>query len=536
MLKTTLNKRLLLFFIPLSIFVFFGKIQAQQSLQSCGLSAQDARILYNDMIELRERYPLVAPMRAIAYVPVWFHLVGKADGAGRVSMLKVLDMLCEWNRIYTANGVELQFYIKGINNINNTALYNGPRNYDTDVTIRNNKKADGMNVFLVNNANEAAAPNSTILGYYLNSSNGVPYDADWFVIINAQVSKIGATTIAHEAGHFFSLSHTFLGWESCPFQPTSAAPCAPATISCFDGSVYNVENAARTGTTANCATAGDGLCDTPPDYNLGYGYSGCNYIGLACDPKGVKIDPNETNLMGYFIGCENSFSPMQKTAMQNNYLNHAKRSNLRAGNILPSATAFTLAIPTLSSPIGGAATTLFNNFTLSWQTVANATGYVVEISKSSTFFDSRTFVATTNAININASLAVGYFTANTLYYWRVKPYNSFAACATVSSTQTFKTGLLNATHDMVGISNFEVSPTPLSKNAVLQLFMTTETAFEANLKIYNIAGQLQKTEKRRFEAGFSSQDVSVSNLSNGLYILSIESEKGVLNKKIAISN
>ena len=105
MLKTTITTLLL----PLSIFLFLGKTQAQQAQKPfvCGLSAQDARIVYNGMVELRERYPIVAPLRAIAYVPVWFHLVGKADGTGRVSMLKVLDMLCEWNRLYSTNGVEL---------------------------------------------------------------------------------------------------------------------------------------------------------------------------------------------------------------------------------------------------------------------------------------------------------------------------------------------------------------------------------------------------------------------------------------------
>ncbi len=527
------------FALPLSMCLNLNQIQAQQLPQNpvCGLTTQDARIIYNEMVELRARYPIVAPMRAVAYVPVWFHLVGKTDGTGRVSMLKVLDMLCEWNRIYSKNGVELQFYIKGINNINNTALYNGPRNYDTDNTIRAQKKADGMNVFLVNNANEASAPNATILGYYLNSSLGTPFDADWFVIINAQVSTIGASTIAHESGHFFSLSHTFLGWESCPFQPTATTPCAPATISCFDGSVYNVENAARTGTTANCSTAGDGLCDTPPDYNLGYGYSGCSYIGLTCDPKGVKIDPDETNMMGYFVGCESAFSPMQKAAMQNNYLNHAKRSNLRSGNIQPSATAFTLAATTLLSPINGAQTPKFNNFPLSWQAVANATGYIVEISKSATFFDSRSFVATTNSLNVNSVMAPGYFTAtNITYYWRVKPYNGYAACATISAAQTFKSGLVNASNDIAAVSSFEVSPTPLSKNTPLQLNLTTETAFDAQIKVFNIAGQLLKTEKMHFDAGFSSKNLSVSNLSNGLYYLTIESYQGILNRKFIVGD
>ena len=532
MQKTTIIFLLFsLIFTPLSI-----KTKAQTPRTSvCGLTPQDARTIYNDMIELRQRHPIVASNRAVAYVPVWFHLVAKNDGTGRVSMIKVLEMLCEWNRLYSANGVELQFYIKGINNINSTTLYDGARTFAGENLTRSSKKNDGINVFIVNSADDPSQPNSTILGYYLNSGTGVPYEADWLVMIKQQVSTLGAVTIAHEIGHFFSLPHTFFGWESCPFQPTSTAPCAPATVSCFDGSTYTVENAARTGAIANCATAADGFCDTPPDYNLGYGYAGCSYIGLACDPKGIKIDPDEKNIMGYFVGCESTFSPLQKTAMKNNYINQAQRAYIRAGNLTPSASAFTLAAPTLLAPIGGVQTKNFNNFTLSWQSVLNATAYVVEISKSATFFDSRTFIATSNALNINASMALGYFTlSNITYYWRVKPYNNFAACGTISAAQTFKSGTLNPTNEMGGISSFDVSPTPLSKNAVLSLNLTTETTFDAQIKLYNVSGKLMKTEKRTFEAGFSSQTMSVSDLNSGLYILTIESEKGVLNKKIVI--
>lgn len=517
------------FFAPLST-----KAQQTATIPVCGISSQDAQIIYNNMIELRERYPIVAFPRAVAYIPVWFHLVAKSDGTGRVSMLKVLEMLCEWNRLYSANGVNLQFYIKGINNINNSNLYDGARTFAGETLIKSNKKADGINLFLVNNANDASQPNATVLGYYLNSSTGTPYDADWLVIIKQQVSVLGAVTIAHEIGHFFSLPHTFFGWESCPFQPTSTSPCAPTTVNCFDGGVYTVENAARTGTSANCSTAADGFCDTPPDYNLGFGYSGCSYIGLTCDPKGIKIDPDEKNMMGYFTGCESTFSTMQKAAMQNNYLNHAKRAYLRTGNVQPIATAFTLTTATLIAPINGAKTTNYNNFTLSWQSVPNATSYAVEISKSATFFDSRVFVATTNAININNSMAPGYLVSNLTYYWRVKPYNSYAACGTISAAQTFKTGLLNEAKEIVGVSSFDVSPNPLSKSAVLNLNLTTETPFEAQIKLYNIAGKLVKIENRFFDIGFSSQTISVSDLNSGLYILSIESENGILNKKVIV--
>ncbi|MBL7816169.1 MAG: zinc-dependent metalloprotease [Saprospiraceae bacterium] len=534
MTKSTLN---FLFFLPLSIFTFFQKSQAQTQPQVCGLSAHDSRIIFDDMLELRERHPSVTSLRAVVYIPVWFHLVAKADGTGRVSMMKVLDMLCEWNRLYSVNGVEMQFYIKGVNNINNSTLYDAPRSYEGENLLKSQKKADGINVFMVNNANDSAVPDGTILGYYLNSVSGVPYDADWLVIINAQVSTAGAVTIAHEAGHYFGLPHTFQGWEACPFQPTSAKPCAPTTIDCFDGVVYNVENAARTGSSANCATAGDGFCDTPPDYNLGYGATSCTYIGLACDPKGIKIDPDEKNMMGYFTNCATTLSTMQKAAMTNNYLNHAKRAALRTGNVQPAATVFTLSTPTLLAPINGAKTQYFNNFTLTWQAVPNATAYVVEISKSTSFFDSRVFIANTNALNINKSMVANYFTAaNTTYYWRVKPYNGYAACATPSVRQNFVTGLVSDVKELTEVSHFIIAPNPLSKTQNLQLAITTEKAFEAQIKLYNLTGQLVFSERRYFDEGDSVQTFSVLGLNDGFYTLYLESDKGVLTKKLVIKD
>ena len=48
---------------------------------------------------------------------------------------------------------------------------------------------------------------------------------------------------------------------------------------------------------SNCETAGDYLCDTPPDYN-GFGWDDCDYDGGAQDPMGVEIDPEERLIYG----------------------------------------------------------------------------------------------------------------------------------------------------------------------------------------------------------------------------------------------
>ena len=64
--------------------------------------------------------------------------------------------------------------------------------------------------------------------------------------------------------------------------------------------------------------------------------------------------------------------------------------------------------------------------------------------------------------------------------------------------------------------------------------MTSATAFDAQIKLFNTVGAWVKTEYRRFPIGVSSQEISISGLTIGTYILTIESEKGVLNKRIVI--
>ena len=39
--------------------------------------------------------------------------------------------------------------------------------------------------------------------------------------------------------------------------------------------------------------SGDFLCDTPADYNLGFGWNNCNYTGGAMDPNGILLNPDE---------------------------------------------------------------------------------------------------------------------------------------------------------------------------------------------------------------------------------------------------
>ena len=495
---------------------------------SCGTSVDDQQVLFNNMVELRNRYPNVAKSRVVSYIPVWFHMVAKTDGTGRTTLANVAEMLCAWNKLYEDNGLEMQFYIKGYSEINLDALYNGPQSFGGSNRMLTTKKTDAMNIYLVNNAGDGSNPNEVTLAYYSNrSSSGDPeYTNDWIVCTNGQVNAGNASTIAHEAGHFFTLPHTFFGWEGGQY---TGSACAPVSLN-YNGRIVLVEKVARTGATKNCDVAADGFCDTPADYLLGLGWSGCNYNGPAKDPDCVPLDPDETNIMSYFLSCIKNFSAEQKNAIRNNFLNHAKRAYLRVSTTPP----LTAATPVLVSPATGSTTNFFNNIQLDWNDVPGIFFYQVDISKFSSFTGSKTFMVTTSDININPTSAPGFgLSPDLTYYWRVRAIVPYKNCDNVT-TGSFKTGMLNAVKEISGITHFTVSPNPLSKSQHLSIQMTSEAAFDAKVRLYNTIGQLVKTENRSFAAGFSNQEIAVSNLPNGTYILSIESEKGVLNKRIVI--
>ena len=499
---------------------------------NCGTSVEDQQVLFNSMVELRKRYPNVVASRAVSYIPVWFHMVAKSDGTGRTTQANIAEMLCAWNKIYEDNGLEMQFYIKGFSEINLDALYNGPQSFAGTNRMLTTKKADAMNVYLTGNAGDGSGT-GVVLAYYSNrgSTADPEYTNDWIVCTNGQVNAGGATTIAHEAGHMFTLPHTFFGWETTDL-PTAASPCAPATIN-YNGVLRQVEKVARTGPSKNCDTAADGFCDTPEDYNFGYTWSGagCSWSGVVKDPECVAVNPDETNLMGYFLNCLKNFSTEQKNAIRNNFLNHPKRAYLRNA----STPLLTVATPTLTSPAIGVTTNFFNNVQFDWDDVPGAMGYMIEVSRFASFgTGTKSQYVTSSDANFNANNAVNLFVTGVKYYWRVKAIVPYKNCDNTSITGNFITGTVNAVNEIAGVSHFNVSPNPLSKSQNLSLEMNSENTFEARVKLYNVTGQLMKTGNRRFAAGFSVQSISVSDLTNGTYILTVESEKGVLNKRVVI--
>lgn len=113
------------------------------------------------------------------------------------------------------------------------------------------------------------------------------------IVIEKTPSCCGQRTHSHELGHYFSLEHTFAG------SGTELA----------DGS--------------NCATAGDGICDTPADpyvhpSPMANYVNGCYFIYMGQDANGDYYDPIVGNIMSYYpkeCGCGFTHGQLKKMAL-----------------------------------------------------------------------------------------------------------------------------------------------------------------------------------------------------------------------------
>lgn|GEM_PF-1157007 len=528
-------------------YVFLFCLLISQSvfaqIPTCGITELDRLVTAENLLKTRADSKNFTYTRgSVNFVPVYFHLIAKSDGTGRVAEYRVLDMLCGWNKFYANNGLTLQFYFKGFNYINSDAAYNTPRSLGGDAVIREAKQGDGMNVFITSVAGQT--PNDGVLAYYTNKSYTTDpnYTNDWIVMVKSEASLNSSSTIAHEAGHFFSLLHPFNGWETKTFKATQTSACAPTYAA--DNTTL-AEKVSRDDRDKNCLSSGDYMCGTQADYGEGLGWNGgCSWSGIDKDPSCVPLAPITQNIMSYFIGCAQTFTDDQKVAIQSNYANNSGRAYIRAGDIPQSTTPIGTA--TLSSPIGKIITPNYNNVTLNWATTTGATSYVLEVSQYSSFdIDPRRFVVTsTSFVMNNSKFEAGYLTANTQYFWRVRGFSPYVTCPNTSvnlsgfsSTGIFTTGTLSSVNQIPGVKNFTVQPNPTSsENGYVDVSINTENSFAATIKLFDMNGVVRSVQSSNFYLGLNTVKLETKNLASGIYIISVQSDNSVMNEKLIVTH
>ena len=242
-------------------------------------------------------------------------------------------------------------------------------------------------------------------------------------------SDAGSTTLSHELGHYFSLPHTFSGWEGA-YDTNNGLTDPPPN--------WQQERADG----SNCLTAGDGFCDTPADY-LSFRWS-CPYTTSLYDPTGALVVPDETYYMSYALdACTSRFSEEQKEAMIANL--YSIRTDL-LGNPTPNTSQ--PADTYVFYPGAGQQNVNPNNVVISWKAAEGTDEYYVEAVQ---------YTNQVSGTNVKTYTTDTFLVANldafVQYYVSVLPINDGNTCAKKGSTG-FKTALED---DVLYIANLDVT-------------------------------------------------------------------------------
>jgi hypothetical protein len=320
----------------------------------------------------------------ITYVPVKFHIIGNNEGKGYYTVSALLRAFCDLNEDFLPSG--LQFYLAdSISYINDDELYTG--NSDA-IWFRSEdyKKEDAVNVFFHGAGMQWC---------------GVYFPGVDVVFVKNSCQGSAATTLTHELGHFFSLPHTFSGWEGGN---------DPGVWERLDG--------------ANCRNAGDGFCDTKADY-VSQRW-GCPLPWTLKDQTGASFKPDSSIYMSYSSDqCQSRFSQEQMAAM---------RANVSSRGISTlTADIRELPAPKLLTPRNLEANILPNQVNFAWRKVQGAFAYHFQVARFGDW----------NYINYDVLV---YDTSTVLdlfgsweYTWRVKAITNAYTCSDFGASDTFYT-------------------------------------------------------------------------------------------------
>ena len=505
------------------VLVFGNSLLAQTP---CGVGHEESLLITKRLLANKQAIKdgFIQTRDNTIYVPVKFHLIARTEGTGRVEEAAVLRQLALLNRDYLDQ--DIQFYIdSGFSYIDNTSTFNDP-SLPAASSILGSRKVNGrINIFIPNTATSGSGSPGTTLGFYSPQN-------DWIVIRQREVTSL-SPTLTHELGHFLSLLHPHNGWDSAEFLANQASFTPTPAISA--GGVVPTENQDRTGSCKNCETAGDFLCDTPPDYNFGFGWADCEFDLGTLDPCGDVVDPQETLFMGYFLNCDDgtyTFSQEQKELMEVD-LSIRNSQNTILGSLAPETIEpVTENTSAISPPVGGisdkADSVVFN-----WSDVPGATNYIFQVSRAQFNFNSFTTQVILDE-GVNQVSIEGEFEPGVEYVWRIYPYNQTSTGANWSEVFTFTAGELVSVETIEEISSFELYPNVLTTGNEVVLDIDSDANFDADIQVISLSGQVVLSRADNIISGANKINVALPNLTQGVYFVKVRSDRGIISKKLIV--
>ncbi|MDD7887058.1 T9SS type A sorting domain-containing protein [Flavivirga sp. 57AJ16] len=211
-------------------------------------------------------------------IPIKAHIIRSSNGTNGLDILDLNKAIENLNAIYAEAFMEF-FLCDGINYIDDDAFCHFKKGNESD--LKETSYTPGLiNIYFINYLEDTSE--ESICGY----SNNVGRHNDIIVMKNSCTTN--DSSLAHELGHFFSLTHTH--------GPDNSK----MTTELVDGS--------------NCDTDGDGICDTPADPMLSNNNINnfCEFTGVETDANGQTFNPDTGNLMSYSRkSCRNHFTFQQ---------------------------------------------------------------------------------------------------------------------------------------------------------------------------------------------------------------------------------
>lgn len=463
---------------------------------------------------------------AITYVPLRFYIVQKNDGTGGIALENVMDMLCGMNELYLE--MDIQFYIKGnIVYLKNSTLYDDPMSSAGYQAMVNQRLKGFMNIFITKQTGEA-----NVLAYY--TSGWPSWESDLIVIRHSDVMK-GTYTIEHEIGHYFTILHTFNGWECDPWEGAKhGIPLASEFAPCNSTKPPFNTVTAELADGSNSTTAGDFFTDTPADYNLGLGWANCSYSGGARDKNGVLLNPDEKNIMGYFTQCSDYyFSSQQKSSIQAD-LNARKNSNPANNRYLN--TTLTPELQEVGEaaalfPVNGGASNGLSGVSLEWLAGPGAKSYIVRIDRFTSFkFQPKYYYVSSPEVVLDFNL-----NNNAKYYWQVYPYNEYNTCSGWGDIFSFTAGVATATQDIPGLESVAIESNPLPAGSELTLLLELMEDPGLSLEISDLTGRvLHQISELPLHAGEQRLATGWQPAHPGMYMVSLRSSKGIRTERLIV--
>jgi hypothetical protein len=490
----------------------FGMIQIA-SAQYCS-TPQEALF---PRIESNKRNPAPIQRGAIKYIPITYHLVANASGNGRVEEENVLKQHANLQVQFADQ--EIVWYIDRFNYFDNDAVYNTPGSPAARTQMNLRKDNNSVNIFITNTADDGSGVGVT-LAYY--DPNG-----DWIVSRKNEING-ASPTIAHELGHFFSVAHTHAGWDCFPFtlddytNPVNVNVTKPCENG---GGSLLIELHNR----SNCNTAGDKLCDTPEDYNLGLLHDpGCDQNTQIMDKNSEVIQPMVDNFMSYYQNCATrQFTPQQKGLINTDYFTIA-RQYIRTG-VTPNTTPVVDPVNYIY-PINGEESNGISNIVLDWADVPGANKYIVIYDRFASFTNNpvKTIVSASEFV-IPGPLNMG-----STYYWKVWPYNETQTGAMYSPTQNFVAGESTGVNEISDVQEYALTPNPVGDQQDAMLTINATQAFAGKLTVVDAASRIIETRHIDIPVGHSTHSLNAMQLPAGIYFVVLNSEKGNLVERLLV--